>query len=246
MVKRSTPGSFSQGGGVPDFLDRAVTDGMRRLPMEVLFRVFVFKPWFFRTSRLVNRQWMNMTNQMLSAIRINGDFLSFRRAERAACVRFLARCGVLSRLTIRNVNALTDEDFAFLGKLQRLRVLKLGGCRGVTDDTVTGGISRCEELEELDLATSQVTDAGLAVLSRALPRLTIVNLYGCESVTNAGVEALLGSLARLRCINVRGTQVTSEGVQRMQTIRHEKESDVLVMKRTDVLVGPLAPESIYD
>ena len=90
---------------------------------------------------------------------------------------------VLSRLTIRNINAFTSDDFQVLGSLRRLRYLKLGGCRGVTDVTIEKGICHLKELALLDIARSRITDYGAKLLAMHLPLLESVNLYGCEHIT---------------------------------------------------------------
>ena len=68
--------------------------GMARLPTELIFRIFMFKPQYFRHSRLVCRAWMGATEEQIRSIKINGDFLTFHQGEREACVKFIGRCKV--------------------------------------------------------------------------------------------------------------------------------------------------------
>jgi Leucine-rich repeat (LRR) protein len=70
-----------------------------------------------------------------------------------------------------------------------------------------------QNLEELDLSNSQITDAGLAHL-KTLTKLEDLDL-SATNVTDAGLAYLEG-LSALKYVYLRGTKVTAAGVDNLQ------------------------------
>jgi Leucine-rich repeat (LRR) protein len=76
-------------------------------------------------------------------------------------------------------------------------------------------LATVRQLVELDLSTTQITDAGLAHL-KTLPSLARLHLYNCPKITDAGLTHLqeLPGLVRL---SLQFSKITDEGVVAFQT-----------------------------
>jgi hypothetical protein len=78
------------------------------------------------------------------------------------------------------------------------------------------------ELENLEVARTRITDAGLVHIGR-LARLRRLHLGG-TAITDAGLEELLG-LTYLEWLNVEGTRVTREGLTKLGRLPNLKTVD---------------------
>jgi len=96
-------------------------------------------------------------------------------------------------------SAVTDAGLRSLGRLPKLRVLRLDHTT-ITDDGVAH-FADLRNLEELDLSNTGITDAGMVTLGR-LPRLTSLSLRD-TAITQAGWP-LLQSLKQLKHLKVSG------------------------------------------
>jgi len=84
----------------------------------------------------------------------------------------------------------------------------------VTDAELKQLLKGLENLEDLDLYRTNITDAGLEHV-KGLKNLRYLNLHWQKKVTDAGLEHLKG-LERLRHLDLRGTKVTDGGVENLQ------------------------------
>ncbi len=98
------------------------------------------------------------------------------------------------------------KSYAFLPQKSDAALLQMGNA-DVTDSTVEL-LSDFKKLRELDVADSQVTDRGLAVIAQ-LPSLETLYLTNTK-VTAEGVEKYLTKHPTLKVIWLRGTPVTKE------------------------------------
>ena len=71
-----------------------------------------------------------------------------------------------------------------------------------------------EEVEELSLEGTNITDAGLKELTK-LKKLTELVLFGCKQITDTGLKEL-AKLTRLDVLWLSETKVTKAGVARLQ------------------------------
>lgn len=87
-----------------------------------------------------------------------------------------------------------------------------------------------DQVKWMDLARTQVTDAGLANLAgmKNLSRLHLEN----TKITDAGLDHLKG-LANLEYLNLYGTQVTDAGIQKLAGLKNLKKLFVWQTKVTD-------------
>eukprot|EP00741_Cyanophora_paradoxa_P024364 tig00021795_g23526.t1 len=119
----------------------------------------------------------------------------------------------------------SDAGVALLAASSRSLVrLGLCGMRGVGDAALLALAASCgASLEELDLSRTAASDAGLAALARACPRLArlalsqcerleSLELFGCGGVGDAALCALATHCTRLRLLDARGCAATDLGV----------------------------------
>ena len=94
-----------------------------------------------------------------------------------------------------------------------------------------------DQVKWMDLARTQVTDAGLANLAgmKNLSRLHLEN----TKITDAGLDHLKG-LANLEYLNLYGTQVTDAGIQKLAGLKNLKKLFVWQTKVTDAGAEKLA------
>ncbi|KAK7388684.1 hypothetical protein VNO78_23509 [Psophocarpus tetragonolobus] len=88
---------------------------------------------------------------------------------------------------------LTDNTVSALARLHggTLEVLNLDGCWKVTDASLVAIANNCLVINDLDVSKCAITDAGIAILSRAsLPSLQVLSLSGCSDVSNKSVPFL--------------------------------------------------------
>jgi hypothetical protein len=104
----------------------------------------------------------------------------------------------------------------------------------MVDDTILDKIDGLEQIEELYLDNSSVTDAGLARL-RGLKHLKFLDLVGTQ-VTDAGLAHLAG-LRELNYLRLSGTQVTDAGLAQLAGLR---ELRTLILDGTSVTDDGLA------
>jgi hypothetical protein len=87
-----------------------------------------------------------------------------------------------------------------------------------------------DQVKWMDLARTQVTDAGLAHVA-ALKNLTRLHLENTK-ITDAGLDHLKG-LANLEYLNLYGTQVTDAGIAKLAGLKNLKKLFVWQTKVTD-------------
>lgn len=105
-----------------------------------------------------------------------------------------------------------DPELAHLEALTDVDLLFLDGTH-ITDEDLER-LPQLPELYGLHLADTRVTDAGLRHLQRFAKSLVQLSLGGCR-VSDAGLEHL-GGLANLEWLILTETNVTPEGVKKLQ------------------------------
>ncbi|OIV97738.1 hypothetical protein TanjilG_12495 [Lupinus angustifolius] len=103
-----------------------------------------------------------------------------------------------SKAGLVNVNLhgcinLTNEVVFSIANLHgsTLDVLKLDGCKKISDASLKAIASNCQVLSYLSVSRCAITDAGIAALARGnLHNLEILSLACCSSVSNKSVPAL--------------------------------------------------------
>jgi hypothetical protein len=164
----------------------------------------------------------NAFNPAWSANRLNKDRL-----------RYLTDLPPVVDLDLTNSQMLSERDLGILARLPHLRSLRLGRTRDprwIVDqeplhrgDALMPIIGTLTNLEDLDLAGSDVTDAGLPALA-GLTRLRFLDLSETR-ITDAGLAVLAG-LPALETLTLDGTKVTPQAVRQLTRSRPEITVDL--------------------
>ena len=109
-------------------------------------------------------------------------------------------------------------DYGVLKRVSDVVVLQMAN-NDVTDETL-GNLIGMDQLKELDLNDSQITDAGLEVLAQ-LPALEIVRIRG-TMVTDKGFGAWLAAKESLIQIDARGTAISSKSLRDWKALDKER------------------------
>ena len=221
---------------------KAIEASMAKLPLELIMQILSYKEGYLLACRGVCKMWRKVADSQVYSVRVNGEFSELSsEAELFELVDFVSRCVNLRKLTFRNVDLLKDEHIQKLLRRSHatnrddLRALSLGGCRLLTDGGVRA-MGWLPGLKELNLASTDISDASLTSIAENCPNLRILNVYACQGVSADGFVALASKLDKLSSINIRGTNLNKHA---LLTIRTE------CSKKVEILSGPLKPDSIY-
>jgi len=145
----------------------------------------------------------------------------------AAEFKFLLGLPALENANLVEIDGLTDEALAFIGKIQGLKTLNLGDAQ-VTNAGLKH-LTGLRNLVDLDLGwTKDVGDAALPLLTK-LPNLKILGLGGTK-VTDAGLP-ILASFKSLREVKLGATAVTDKGMIALESC---KALEKVTLKKTKV------------
>ncbi len=136
-------------------------------------------------------------------------------------------------------DVLDDNDLTFLRDLKELRILYLHDQRALTD-AVVPHLSGAEQLTALNLQRSQLTNRGLAELTRLpnLQQLEILEIGGTQ-VGDAGVERLR-HLTRLTTLDLGATRVTDAALPHVASLGRLKSLFLYDNSITDQGLAELA------
>lgn len=118
-----------------------------------------------------------------------------------------------------------------------LRVDFLTGVSKCDDSKVAGILPIKENIVQLDLGRTVITDAGLKTVAQ-LPRLVSLDLRQTK-ITDVGLEALTG-LKKLETLNLYGTEITDAGLKHLAKIKSLKNVYLWQSKATKAGVKQLA------
>ena len=113
----------------------------------------------------------------------------------------------------------------------------LTGVSTCTDEKLAVLLPIKENIAQLDLGRTKITDAGLKTVAQ-LPRLVQLDLRQ-TAVTDAGLEALT-KLKNLQSLNLYGTQVTDAGLKQLAAVKSLKTVYLWGSKATDAGAKQLA------
>lgn len=100
-----------------------------------------------------------------------------------------------------------------------VRVDFLTGVSKCTDEKVAAILPLKENIVQLDLGRTVITDAALKTVAQ-MPRLVALDLRQTK-ITDAGLEALIG-LKKIESINLYGTEITDAGLKHLAKIKSLK------------------------
>jgi hypothetical protein len=121
-----------------------------------------------------------------------------------------------------------NPDYSELETMPHLILLQMAN-KDVTDDIVAR-LAGLKELKELDLDSTQITDAGLAVLAK-LP-LEIVHLEH-TAITTEGFKTHLAPMPTLKTIYLRGTGVDYDVAKAWQKEKEGRRAIIVRPKKGD-------------
>jgi hypothetical protein len=114
---------------------------------------------------------------------------------------------------------ITDEGLVYVSHLEKLKHLWIISARyagpntlnkGAITDKGIAGLTNCKMLEELNIGSIGITDAGLDHIAK-LANLKRLFLFGCSNVTNKGLAKLI-TLKSLQNLSVNDANITIGGL----------------------------------
>jgi len=119
---------------------------------------------------------------------------------------------------------LNDEVLEYLGQLPNLRGLRIARSHKVDPrrdkdyytDRGLRALSRLSLLEELDIGSIGVTDAGMSHIAK-LTNLKRLHLFGCSAITDGGLANLM-TLKSLTRLTLSYTEVTISGLTQLRAL----------------------------
>ncbi|UNI17777.1 SCF ubiquitin ligase complex subunit [Purpureocillium takamizusanense] len=132
----------------------------------------------------------------------------------------LSRGNCLRELRLASCDLIDDNAFLSLPEGQtyeHLRILDLTSCTRLTDAAVAKIIDAAPRLRNLVLAKCRnITDAAVNAISKLGKNLHYVHLGHCGQITDEGVKKLVGSCNRIRYIDLGCcTNLTDDSVKRL-------------------------------
>lgn len=118
-----------------------------------------------------------------------------------------------------------------------VRVDFLTGVSACTDDRVAALLSIKDNIAQLDLGRTAITDASLKTVAK-FPRLVTLDLR-MTKVTDAGLESLT-ALKNLRTLNLYGTGISDAGLKHLAAVKSLKSVYLWQSKATDAGAKQLA------
>ena len=129
---------------------------------------------------------------------------------------FLSFCQNLQKIEARH---LTIQDIHFIQVIEScketLRHLDVQSNPSLSDEIITA-LGSCNNLEYLVLGATNITDAGLEIMSRfAFSALHTLDLTGCGNITDSGINHLCssGNLLAVQKIDLQKTLITDQSIQ---------------------------------
>ncbi|MEQ1751323.1 MAG: c-type cytochrome domain-containing protein [Prosthecobacter sp.] len=110
-----------------------------------------------------------------------------------------------------------------------LRADFLTGVSKCTDEKVTALLPLKDQLAQLDLGRTVVTDGALKTVAQ-LSHLAVLDLRQTK-ITDAGLASLIG-LKKLQTLNLYGTEITDAGLKNLAGIKSLKQVTIFMTKAT--------------
>jgi Leucine-rich repeat (LRR) protein len=148
-------------------------------------------------------------------------------------LKYLSTLSRLKSLSVSD-SMITDEDLAYIGKLQGLTDLTLAFNEKVTDAGLKH-LDGLKNLRRLDIAFTGVKGSGLSALSR-LP-LTKLHLSGSQ-VDDDGMQSVAG-IASLETLDIGDTRISDKGVEKVRGLKNLKKLDLQLNRITDKSIPAL-------
>lgn len=142
--------------------------------------------------------------------------LSFCVSVTDTGLKSLSRIPTLQELNLRSCDNVSDIGVGFLaeGGSSSLSHLDVSFCDRVSDSAMAHVATGLSNLRCLSLSSCQITDAGIAKVTKDLSRLHTLNIGQCTKLTDKSLEVIANQLKSLRSIDLYGcTKISSEGLK---------------------------------
>jgi hypothetical protein len=160
-----------------------------------------------------NQQFTDQFKLQLHALPRLRDLLCYEGQASDDCLLVISRLPRLERLTCWDAPAVTDAGVAYLARMPRLKEVTITGSQ-ITDESLRF-FGTMRQLDDLNVQGGRFTDRGLAYLHDLGHLKNLAVDLGDTHITDAGL-AHLEKLTELRRIWIMKTNVTDEGVARLQ------------------------------
>ncbi|MGE3808319.1 MAG: hypothetical protein AB7K24_26965 [Gemmataceae bacterium] len=144
---------------------------------------------------------LSLVGLLLSCVAARADEADISKALKDKGVAVTETKGVVTGVSVKAGDTLTDADFAHIGKLSQLKTLDIN--KGLNDERLAllGGLS---ELQYLQTNLAQVTDDGLKPLARLKNLRNLKFFHPGKEFSGAGL-AHLAELPNLQQLTVAGS-----------------------------------------
>jgi len=142
--------------------------------------------------------------------------LSFCLSVTDTGLKSLSRIPTLDDLNLRSCDNVSDIGIGFLGSASPspLRRLDVSFCDRVTDSSMAHVGSGMGGLVSLSLSACQITDGGVARISKDLGQLEVLNIGQCSRVTDQAIQSIADNIKTLKSIDLYGcTKISSAGFE---------------------------------
>lgn len=141
--------------------------------------------------------------------------LSFCVSVTDTGLKSLSRIPSLEELNLRSCDNVSDIGVGFLAEGgAELSKLDVSFCDRVSDSAMAHVASGLGNLRSLSLSSCQISDAGIARISKDLQYLETLNIGQCVKLTDKSVETIAKQIKSLRSIDLYGcTKISSEGLK---------------------------------
>lgn len=119
------------------------------------------------------------------------DLTSCERVGDFAIKNLMLGCRNIQSISLEELTNLTEEGICALTNAYRLKTLRLGYCKGVTNDCLQNISAACPDIINLDLSYCNNPNFTLDGLQEVIGRweeLTVLNLRGINSFTNQSIS----------------------------------------------------------
>lgn len=159
----------------------------------------------------INAQLLKLLKGLnrLKTISLQGSSINDRDLES------ICKLITIEVLDLRSCEKITSKGFRQLKSLERLTNLDV--YETTFDDAALVAIAGLKELEDLSLAETKITDAGIHFLKH-FPQLTQIDLELLPQLTDNALKGLV-SLKKLRCLDLRESPFTDSALIHLQELK---------------------------
>ncbi|MEM7475542.1 MAG: hypothetical protein AAF483_11180 [Planctomycetota bacterium] len=155
-----------------------------------------------------------------------------------------AQISQLELCSLRIVDSeLAQGSLKALGSMSSIEEMSLASIQ-ITDEDCAQ-LAKLQQLRELDLAGSNVSDRGVEILCRSLTGLRSLDLKYCEHISDASADSLL-QLTNLEEVTLARTSLSSAAITKLGLSLNLKKLHISSSQNSPELGGLVPAISLYD